>query len=183
METVHGLLNALGILEIPSGQTEEGLVKRALQDNFFWNRVQVRLVELEAVATANNLPKLERDAFRDRLVPRIVKPAVVWGLIMPDQSTTGQMTIAARCGAGDQRWNGDWRHVRKLKLFGEFVPGDIVELYEIHYKTPVVDPMWIAEQREQAKYQQEAQQRLQNSRLSPDEIAANEQLRKSGFIK
>src|SRR5260221_8418390 len=94
---MHGLLKAIGIETIPPGQTEESLVKKILTDNFFWNKVILRVVELEAVATADNLPKLERGALRDRIVPPIKKQEIKWGIRTPDQTIGGRIAITATC--------------------------------------------------------------------------------------
>jgi hypothetical protein len=176
MKTNHPLLLAIGVSEIPPGQTEDALVKRALQDNYFFNRVLNRLVENAALDVAQSIPRLEREALRDRLVPPSQRPIIEWSLITPDQNIQGVMTIVARCGQETVRWNGAAKNVRPFRFHGEAVPLDIVFLYEQHHGTPI-DPDAGLSRREKiadAQYRQDQQ----NKTLSTEEILVLEQFGK-----
>jgi len=176
---MHDLFTELGIKDsdIPVGQSRETLLARAVGDNFFFNRVLKDLVIQYAGETASRLNKLEREAFRNRLIPKVVKPPVVWGIMMPDQTITGVCAICATCGAQVMNWSGDYRKARELKLFDESVPGDIAEVYILQMGAHKINPDVINEKRLQQKWATEDAAKKQNQTLSPEEILVNNQLR------
>ena len=151
---MHDLLSAIGIESIPPGETEESLCKKICADNFFFNKVIARLVELEAVATAKNLFFLEREALRNKIIPKQKKPEVVWGVIQPSASADGEMWISATCGNETTSWHG--KNIRAYRFHGEPVPAEIVYLYEQYQKVPrspfgEMDRRILAQDKETAK--------------------------------
>jgi len=165
-------LLSIGVSEIPPGQTEDTLIKKLLQDQYFWNKCLARLVSSISFEVAQTLPHLEREALSARLVPPKVKPQVEWSLVMPESSIRGVMSIIAKCGTETVRWEGNPKNVRQYRFHGEAVPLDIVLLYE--QQGPPVDPDVIQERknrREEIQYKQDQQNKV----LSREEIMVLEQ--------
>src|SRR5216683_6049810 len=134
------VLIALGIETLPVGESEGSLRRKLLSNNFFWNRVVNSLVWEHSLAIAKALPQIERDALRDKLVPPVKKPPVVWALKTPEQTIGGRVSITATCGPEQVNWSGDPRNVRAFRWRGECVPGDLAYLYE-QYHLPQMDPI------------------------------------------
>jgi hypothetical protein len=175
---MYEVLLALGINAIPPGQSEESLCRKILQDNFFFNKVLARLVEAHAFEVATSLPLLERNALRDRIIPRVKVQPVEWGFISGAKNLTGKAAITATCGPESIRWNGKPGDIRAFRWHGQAVPGDIVYLYELE-SVNLGDPVDAALLRQDKQNQLEWAQDPKNRKLSPDEVEVNAQLAKS----
>jgi hypothetical protein len=127
------LLEALDIKKLPNGVSENDLLKKIYNDNFFRKLALELMVESFDLAVAKKMHPLERADLLKRIGAVAPPPTkVTW--IVGQGAVGGQWFIQASTFSQSLRFTGEPERALTLKMLGETCPRYVAEEYAQVFK-------------------------------------------------